>query len=101
MGIKGTDYEEYQSVRQAIKGPNSLLPGARKHDGKVQHYTQSFIAALIDAGGGKTALIPAPRGGNVIPWGPYKGKAGYVVQFSPFLFARDKAVGGKKYQYYS
>ena len=100
-GIKGADYEEYQWTRQAIRGPNSLLPGARKHNGKSQNYNQSFIAALIDAGDGKTTFIPATRGGNVILWGPHKRKAGYVVQFSPFLFAHDKGVSGKKYQYYS
>ena len=55
----------------------------------------------------KTTFIPessTAKGGNVIQMGAHKGKKGYVVQFSPFLFPRIGRRGGegsKKYQYFS
>jgi hypothetical protein len=102
-GIKGTDYEEYQSVSQAVKGSNGLLPGAIRQDGLVQCYTYSFIAELIDAGNDrKITFVSKVKGGNVIQSGAHKGKAGYVVQFSPFLFTLGNGGGEPaKYQYFT
>jgi hypothetical protein len=104
-GIKGTDYEEYQSTKKAA-GSNGLLPSLLRHygrDGNLRKCTNSLITELIDAGNdGKTTFISNVKGGNSIQSGAHKGKVGYVVQFSPFLFARS---GGEaepaKYQYFS
>ena len=96
-GIKGLDYEEYPSTRLATS--NGPLPSTTRLDGKYQRYNYSYIAKLIVEGNdGKTTFIPRVKGGNWIKWGTHKGKNGYVVQFSPFLFVGE---GTAKYPYFS
>jgi hypothetical protein len=85
-------------------GSNGLLPGSfHDIDGNPRMMSYSFIAKLIDAGNDrKTAFISNVRGGNLIRSGPHKGKAGCVIQFSPFLFARgNKQAEPAKYQYFT
>ena len=98
-GIKGKDYEEYTSVQRAI-GSNGLLPGTCSDiNGKIRKNVYSYLLELIETGNdGITAFIPVARSGNLIQTGTFKGKCGYVVQFSPFLFS---VLGDEKYQYFT
>ena len=99
-GIKGIDFEEYTSVTSAHGSNNGLLPGAgRDINGKTKKYSYSYLLELIETGNdGITAFIPVARSGNLIQTGTFKGKCGYVVQFSPFLFS---VFGDEKYQYFT
>jgi hypothetical protein len=92
-GIEGTDYIEYQSVNQAIGSRGGVLPTmSARVNGKQNIHSYSYLLSLIKATDDGTLFIHAVRGPNVLSHGPHVTKRGYVIAFSPFIYA---AKGGK------
>ena len=95
------DYKEYTSTNTAT-GRDGLLPKCYRRDGELFSYVYTTLFKLIADNGGKPIFIRAATSGNRLQNGEHKGKTGYVVQFSPFLFPRSSSQGSeRKYHYFS
>ncbi len=101
-GLLGRDYDEFPSLIQAVVGG---LPRCIWINGKRKHYTYPYFVQLFAENGGKPLFIPSKKNRSEIKHGDYKGKKGFIIQYSPFLYPHDPREGTlscerKKYLYF-